>query len=245
MKLFELYREQEELISTIEKQYPTYYELKYNTKVLDIAFIQSRLGKKDAVIEYHLAPDWIYIFVVSKDQFEMYKEPTESLFNENIEIIRNFLSSNKFGGTKLSDYEAWQNSAFNLYRITVKPCGKLIHEKKLIIVPEGQLASIPFETLLKKLPGDKGFNYGSLPYLIKDYPINYSYSATLLFTKIHRNKIHGNKILAFAPTYEYGETMNPDVEYLHRTALWSMLYAPILRMLENFIIFENIELKNR
>ncbi|MCK4343792.1 MAG: CHAT domain-containing protein, partial [Bacteroidales bacterium] len=89
--------------------------------------------------------------------------------------------------------------------------------KKLIIIPDGKLAFIPFEVLLSRFPGDKSFNYSSLPYLIRDYTINYSYSATLLFAGTSPDKIPGNKLLAFAPAYEYGDTKNSNVEELYRT----------------------------
>ncbi|MCK4288988.1 MAG: CHAT domain-containing protein, partial [Bacteroidales bacterium] len=63
------------------------------------------------------------------------------------------------------------------------------------------LGYIPFEALISMLPDVEKIDYRNLFYLIKNYPISYSYSATLLF-KDYKTKTTGNKLLAFAPAYE-------------------------------------------
>jgi CHAT domain-containing protein len=74
--------------------------------------------------------------------------------------------------------------------------------KQLIIVPDNDLGHIPFETLLSTLPNQQTINYKNLDYLLHDYTIRYSYSASLLLeNKRSKNRANNGKILGFAPSY--------------------------------------------
>jgi CHAT domain-containing protein len=70
----------------------------------------------------------------------------------------------------------------------------------LIIVPDGELGYVPFESLL--MEEASGTNYTSLAYLLKKYQVSYAYSATLLFDgfKHERNPTHDG-VISFAPSY--------------------------------------------
>ena len=71
----------------------------------------------------------------------------------------------------------------------------------LIVVPDGDLGYIPFESFLTQESDQKGF--GAQAYLLRDYQISYAYSATLLFDgfKHDRNPKHKGAI-SFAPSYQ-------------------------------------------
>ena len=91
--------------------------------------------------------------------------------------------------------------SYQLYKDLIKPIQNLITAKDLIIIPDGILGYIPFEALVSKQPDIYKVDYGNLFYLIKNYSISYSYSATLLFRDF-KTKTTANEVLAFAPTYE-------------------------------------------
>jgi len=80
--------------------------------------------------------------------------------------------------------------------------------EKLYIVPDGSLATLPFESLLtENFTGDINAN-NEYPYLIKKYNISYSYSANLFyltFSKEASSTIEITKLidwLAFAPVFD-------------------------------------------
>jgi CHAT domain-containing protein/tetratricopeptide (TPR) repeat protein len=76
-------------------------------------------------------------------------------------------------------------SAFSLYFTLVRPVSDAISGKRLIIVPDGSLFSLPFEALVTVLPqpgGDPPADYAALSYLIHQNVISYAPSATVLAT---------------------------------------------------------------
>jgi CHAT domain-containing protein len=80
--------------------------------------------------------------------------------------------------------------------------------ENLIIIPDGALATIPFESLLTTDYTGNIDDYASYPFLIKKYNIFYSYSANLFFktfskevsTTVEMTKL--NDWLAFAPVFD-------------------------------------------
>lgn len=74
--------------------------------------------------------------------------------------------------------------AYQLYEVLIKPAEALLKGKKrLIVAPDGVLAYLPFEILLKKpIKHREGarIDFSGLPYLIKDHVIYYAPSASIL-----------------------------------------------------------------
>ncbi len=75
--------------------------------------------------------------------------------------------------------------------------------EQLIIIPDGKLFFLPFETLLTERVSDKA-PFTDLPYLLRLFDISYHYSATLfLFVKQreHYRSAPFNSFIGFAPVY--------------------------------------------
>jgi CHAT domain-containing protein len=84
------------------------------------------------------------------------------------------------------------------------PVKDLINGHNLIVIPEGILSFLPFETFIKKMPDSltSGY-YKDLSYLLYDYNISYSYSSTLYAeSRKKTSKKRIKKLLAFAPKYD-------------------------------------------
>ncbi|MEM6829997.1 MAG: CHAT domain-containing protein, partial [Bacteroidota bacterium] len=72
---------------------------------------------------------------------------------------------------------------------------------RLVIVPDGPLCLVPFETLLTD-DWQTENDYASLPFLQSRYIIHYATSANLYFTKMNSHRsVRKNRAIAFAPTY--------------------------------------------
>jgi len=90
----------------------------------------------------------------------------------------------------------------------------MIRGKSLIIIPDGTLSYLPFEALLTRPVMNGEPDYRNLPYLIREYDVGYSYSATLHFEDQRRTTRPSGNLLAFAPKYSDLLTQLPDLSYL-------------------------------
>jgi CHAT domain-containing protein len=62
--------------------------------------------------------------------------------------------------------------------------------KNIVIVQDGIMATIPFEVLLtEEVPATESVDYSSLPYLIRDYNLSYTFSANLLYKTFENKKL--------------------------------------------------------
>lgn len=94
----------------------------------------------------------------------------------------------------------YTENAYQLYKILIEPIKTKIANKNLIIIPDGILGYIPFETLITEKAGNNNKDYKQLSYLIKDYQIMYDYSSTLLYENMISGKSKRNShYIGFAP----------------------------------------------
>jgi CHAT domain-containing protein len=86
----------------------------------------------------------------------------------------------------------------------IRPFENRIKGKRLIIIPDGELGYLSFDMLLAERPAQKPESYHNLNWLINDYPLSYSSSATIFFEQLNlRSKKVRKNLLAFAPSYDF------------------------------------------
>lgn len=192
-KVFTLRRKLESLIEKYERDYPAYYQLKYHTDYIGLNKLQAVLDPETVILEYAVADSQLTIFIISTDDFVVRYVPVRRLFEEDLQSYTYSI--------KKIEPERFIRSSSVLYKDLIKPVEDLIRgKKKLIVIPEGVLLSIPFEALIKKRSEEK--NLIQLPYLIKDYEISYHYSANLYFNSaIAKEQLIENKFVGFAPLF--------------------------------------------
>ncbi|BDS12103.1 CHAT domain-containing protein [Aureispira anguillae] len=196
-----------------EKQYPKYYALKYETSVASIADIQNALSEKTTFIEFFEGEDNIYAFSINKESAHVETIKKEADFQITIySFQRALMNSKAFQNKPGIVYNKFIKESHYFYNKLLKNCVNKQAER-LIIVPDGLLGYLPFEVLLThpitalKQGTDKGADFSTLPYLIRDYKISYNYSGSLLIAQqaSQKNIINGN-ILALAPSYAAKKT---------------------------------------
>lgn len=193
----------QELMETLEKQYPAYHQYKYQWQPVSLNTIQQEvLSEKTALIEFFVGTDNIYAFCSNSEQAQMYSLEKNQEFQQLTENLRNHLlnyhsSTNNFNQA----ITAYHRDAVALYNLLLKqPLNRLKGQvEELIIVPDGQLGYLPFEALMNEPD-----NLNS--YLIRDYSFSYTYSATLLhqLTKEVPGGNSARQYAGFAPDYEEG-----------------------------------------
>jgi CHAT domain-containing protein len=200
--LFQEQREHNELIQLFEKQYPEYFSLKYNTEIVTPEALQKNL-KNTTVIEYTLSDSSLYSFLIEKGKFIIKHQKIDSNFYEHVQAYLSLFQEFDFSKqsyTSFTEY-CWQSK--ELYNYLILPIEKEISCDHLLIVPEGILSYLPFETLINQIPTEiPNDYYRNLHYLLYDYAISYSYSSTL-YQQVYKGKqAKGKKKLAaFAPEY--------------------------------------------
>ncbi len=212
-KIFKYNEEYNRLINSFEKAFPQYYALKYENKVAGIKEIQSRLNKRQALIEYFVkepinieSQGEIYRFVVTKDSLTFAKESIDYSYVQNIESVHDFLTNPNYLNTKKKDFTDYSVAAYGLYEKLIKPVAKKLSGKSLVIIPHDKLSYIPFDALLSQMPDTTSMNFRTLNYLVRDYAISYSYSATLLYDYFKHKKKSARNTIIFSPQYIANES---------------------------------------
>jgi CHAT domain-containing protein len=90
----------------------------------------------------------------------------------------------------------------------------MISDKRLTIIPDGQLSYLPFEALLTRMPDTTSIHFYDLQYLILDHPVTYSYSSRLLYHKSSKPGLFDARALAFSPAYPAYNRINNDSVFL-------------------------------
>lgn len=136
------------------------------------------LSRLDAcMITYFKADRVMYAVVLSSRGSDLKALPLPAYFDS---LLINYLTELKQPDL-IKDPEAafgrFCASSHQLYEVLIAPLAAFIpRQKSLIIFPDGNLSSIPFECLIEKLPSNlRKVNYTSLPYLIKRFEIGYAY----------------------------------------------------------------------
>ena len=201
-RLFGLNRSYDSLIASLEKNYPTYYQLKYQTQVITVEQAQKKLSPDEALLEYFWGDSSLYVFLLTRELFEIAALDLDSTLQQGVVGLRK--AWDKLDQISLaSTYENYTRYAHLIYqKVLNQPLALLGPSiKRLIVIPDGPLSYVPFDVLLTKAEtGD----YRDLPYLLRDYQIRYGYDATMLFDAVPATKKIPNrsKFLAFAPAYQ-------------------------------------------
>jgi len=201
-RVFDLSRKQDELIKSIEKNYPAYFNLKYDNSVISINEIQKRLSPKQALVEFTIADSTLYTFVITPGNFQLVSASIDSSFHNKLQALRTQLTGKDFNNYSSSDFREFVQTSYDLYTKLLLPVQPEIKGKELIIIPDGELGYLSFDILLTSMPDYTIPSYRKLPYLIKESAITYAPSATTFFDKLNRRSIKNNgRIFAIGPDY--------------------------------------------
>jgi|GEM_PF-3047265 len=192
-KKFDYQKEYNELIELFEKQYPEYYHAKYNTKIVFDELFEA-LEPHQSIIEYFISEEHIYLFFLSKDNYEVKQINKPDEFDA---ILGGFTTTlfNK-------DLQKFTDTSHQLYTLLFSPIEDLLENTtEIIIIPDGELSYIPFETLLYEKP-PRRTKTKDLPYLIKKYAISYHFSATLWHRSVtQENTEQPDSFMGCSPLY--------------------------------------------
>jgi CHAT domain-containing protein/Flp pilus assembly protein TadD len=213
-ELFETQQKYGQLKSKLEKQFPAYFNLKYNTHQLLPDDVQRLLpNNSTALVEFYMGDSALYKFTISRKvvAFEKIKnnEALERLMNDYEKSLGNadFVLNAKTEADQL-----YASTAFALYEKLLKSTFERHGSplEKLIVIPDDRLGQFNFGTLLSKEVSGKNPDYKHLEYVARHTQINYAYSSLLLEKGIYSRKDAKEIFGGFAPLYSDRQFMNMD-----------------------------------
>ncbi|UZR93990.1 CHAT domain-containing protein [Chondrinema litorale] len=147
------------------------------------------------ILEYLWSEDTLYTLSVSKDNFKLNKVELTEYLLKNLSIYKKIIKNPSPESQSKEALTLYENSAYEIFTQLVNPF--LFEGNKVLVIPDGSLSSIPFESLVGKKVNKGPDDYKSLHYLINGYNINYAFSATWLLNQQLDQDISTPAALAF------------------------------------------------
>lgn len=193
-------------VGQLEQDYPRYVQLKYKNDNATVVEIQNLLAPKTALLEYVVTDSILYLFYIDKKNYKMLSQSIkrEQLSTKIKELYKALSNYDLLATDQDKAYEAYTRPAYWFYQQLIAPIlTDAVDIKQLIVVPDGELAYLPFETFLMKPAKQGGGDYSNLDYLVKHYKVSYNYSATLWKENIESTKsVNNGQMLAMAGDYD-------------------------------------------
>lgn len=192
------------LLTELESGYPEYYRIKYNHPALTVAGLQQNLPEGTGLIEYVQGDRGAYIFYFDRSSALGLRLTTDSsftaAFNRLLDCLRD---RNRVveQGRNAATVAQFAKDAAAVYRTLLAPVGKTIPER-LLIIPDGRFAYLPFELLLtQEADTISNLSYSTLPYLLRQTAVRYEYSASLALQS-PQGKSSNRFFAGYAPIYD-------------------------------------------
>ncbi|MBN2541304.1 CHAT domain-containing protein [bacterium] len=147
---------------------------------MSIEHIQSKLlDGETALLEYVLSDSGSFVFCITDNKTHVYELPSRKQIQETAFTLRDELTLPRFFSP------VFLKTSRELFTWLIEPCMEDLRDiEDLVIIPDGILGYLPFEVLISKDVNIEDLTefdeYAELPYLVKDYNINTSPSATVL-----------------------------------------------------------------
>ncbi|MEL6834847.1 MAG: CHAT domain-containing protein [Bacteroidota bacterium] len=206
IRLTELQQQYDVLQRRIAQQYPSYYELKYAYQQVEVAQLKDRLpDDQTAFVQYFIGRESSFVAFVTRREIQVFALSCTTSSLQEIEQLRKMLASAPNSKRFLTDRQQYAEIGTNLYQLLLAPLSSSAYKEieKLVVVPDGQLHSLPFELLLWDKPTDViDFSLETFSYLLEKYAISYAYSGTLFYHNTGSPDKDFNKLWAgFAPSF--------------------------------------------
>lgn len=175
------------LHDSVRTHFPDIFYLLLLQQPVNIRYLQKQcLNIDEALLDYWLDGDQLYLFLVQPDTFlvRQWTVSSEELKENMTQLLAPF-----FEVHDLLDLKFDVHLAHQLYRDLFEPVKQLIHgAKKLIIIPDEQFILFPFEILVTDTTIEKRnnknilyHNFSNYPYLVNRFAISYNYTVAALY----------------------------------------------------------------
>ncbi|WP_175455617.1 CHAT domain-containing protein [Winogradskyella thalassocola] len=180
----------------LKQQYPKYYKMRYATIEESLEGLQDNIPNQTTIVRYVFIESDLYAFVANKSDKNIFKLDSKNLKNQ-ITI----LEDNQFNIREISAIY------YELYNTLWQPFENMVTSKNVIIIPDGELFNLSFETLTPK--PITTFSELAKNSLLAKHNISYNYSL-LLIDEAKKSTYYNSDFIAFAP--EFNSKMKSDYQ---------------------------------
>jgi CHAT domain-containing protein len=228
-QLLERVHARDSLILTFERDYPGYYTLKYAADVLSIKDVPKIAGRNANYLNYVVSDSLLYIILVNRKYEHIETVRIDSTLSGKLGEFRSLLSKTDMSVNARNKFDAFSRTGYELYRILIEPVKEYFISDELLISPDNVLSYLPFETFLSSAYQGAGIVYRKLPYLMNDFSISYTYSASFMKETVAREYGKTRRLAAFAPFYTSAIDLDsiPAIRDSGRQILYDLPYARI------------------
>ncbi|MCP4442980.1 MAG: CHAT domain-containing protein [Aureispira sp.] len=197
-KIAAITEEHQKLVEKIEREYPRYYNLKYNYDLANLKELQEGLEPNQVLLEYVVADSFIYVLAIGQQDVKSQLVKCSSPIS---------LTARRFQSALiLQNIDMYTSYGYDIYQQVIGDLAPFLQGKKLVIIPDAQLHYIPFGVLPTNLTQDSTQLYRNFKYLIEEHPICYNYSAGLfLLSKAKKDFAATKPFSAWAPSFDMME----------------------------------------
>ena len=215
-KLNFLHHDYNLMLDQLQREYPRYFELKYDMGIVEVADLQTILGHQEAaMVSFYEGVKQIYIFYLDAGQlkvFEIEKSKDYQLLTQRFSAL--VKDKDRFLRQPVKTFQSFVQTGHELYDLLLQQplsiCPGTI--ERLLIIPGQSLAALPFNCLLSQKPDTTLRDYRHLPYLFQRFAIAYAPSATVWHQagKQYNPETNLFSYSGFAP--DYAGVTYPDLE---------------------------------
>ena len=174
-------------IDTLKQQYPKYYKMRYATIEEPLDNLQDNIPKQTTIVRYLFIDNSLYAFVANKTEKNIFK-----LDSKHLKSRINTIGENQYNVTEMSPIY------YELYKQLWRPFETMVTSEKVIIIPDGELFNLSFETLTPQ--PIKAFSELAANSLLANHSISYNYSL-LLLDETKKTTLYDSDFIAFAPEF--------------------------------------------
>lgn len=161
---------------------------------LDFDRLYYKLKTDDATLTaYFYGKEKVYIFDLSDSQIRLKSFPNSSTNKKKITDYLDYFAESSAISNNLAGYKQQSYKLYKLLRL------EKIKTKKHLILPDGLLCFISFESLLTKI--SQSNNFSKLPYLMKEEIISYATSAEFYINN-KKPSYKDQSVLGVFPVFE-------------------------------------------
>jgi CHAT domain-containing protein/tetratricopeptide (TPR) repeat protein len=214
--LFKLKIDYSHFIDSLETHYPVYHNLKKKLDILTLNTLKNNLNTDEVVIEYILGNEEGYVMYISKNDVILKKLTAINQLKEDLKKYKEKLSKPFVTKTDITEFKALSYKLKQAI-LPFETLNNKLQGKKINIVAEQLLQTIPFETLIIRYKEQE-------KYLIELSEVYYNYSMTLLSKLNTLEKENNGAMVAFSIQQFKNQYLPQLIEHASYAGIFDISY---------------------